>query len=86
MEWDWFVGPGGGFLRDEHPAPSGACCPRHLAAEAVFRGRCSSLLGPLGELPLSCLPALTRVVSAESVEAQALSWLRRFPSALHGSL
>lgn len=67
-----YVGPRGGFLRDEHPAPSGTCCPRHLAAQAIFRGRCSSILGPLGELPLSCSPALMRVVSAESVEAQAV--------------
>lgn len=35
----------------------------------------------LSELRLSCLPAFTRVVSAEGVEAQALSWLRHPPRA-----
>lgn len=69
-----YVGPGGGVLRDEHPAPSAPCCPCHFAAESVFRGRCFNFLGPLDELRLSCLPALICVVSAESLEAQVVSF------------
>ena len=69
-----YVGPGGGFLRDEYPAPSVPHCPCHFAAESVLRGRCFNFLRPLDELRLSCLPALIHVVSAESLGAQAVSF------------
>ena len=65
-----YVGPRGGFLRDEHPAPSGTCCPRHLAAQAILRGRCSSILGPLGELPLHLSQAIYLVKGRVEVEAK----------------